>query len=196
MAQRGTGFVSINDYLDANQGTLDNERASLQGLVGGEYAGAQGAADQLIANAVPGQGDYTTMPGYSAALDSATKANQDAASLGTYGGVSDLIARRFGANQDQANFDANLVGTMQAPGSDLTNYLNTGLRFATETPGPQTASTDRNVRPHGPRPDEPPPDDGQPGWYHNPADMPQGPEDAPPPPPWWDPDYMRNEGGG
>lgn len=147
MAKRGTGYVSVSDFLDANQGTLDRERGDLQGYVGDEYAKAQQKADSVIASAKPGGGDYTTLPGYSDAVDAANAAQQDVTGLGTYGGVADLIARRYGATQPQAQFDAGLVGTMQGTQSPLTDYLNTSLQFATESPAPTSQPRARHEKP-------------------------------------------------
>jgi hypothetical protein len=125
MARPGSGFVSISDYLGANQGTLANEHDALAGLVGGEYDTAKSAADQVIGAAQPGT-DYTATPGYSAAVDQINTAQQDQTALGTLGGVQDLLQRQYGANASQAGFDAGLLGTQQMNNPDLMAYLNTG----------------------------------------------------------------------
>src|SRR6267378_4459779 len=54
-----TGFTSISDYLSANQGTLDNERAALSGDVGGQLDAAKAADDAVIS---AGQGPDAPPP--------------------------------------------------------------------------------------------------------------------------------------
>jgi hypothetical protein len=183
MGTRGTGYVSVSDFLDNNQGTLANEHDALAGLVGGEYSKAQAAADQVIAGAQPGT-DYTTTPGYSAAVDQINAAQQDQTNLGTRGGVQDLLQRQYGANTAQAAFDASLLGTQQMTNPDLMDYLNTGAASsarpyaqAPAQPGQSGSANARHNRPQGPWNPEQPPEPYQP--YDDPSDVPHGPEDAP-----------------
>jgi hypothetical protein len=184
MARPGSGFVSIADYLGANQGTLANEHDALAGLVGGEYDTAKSAADQVIGAAQPGT-DYTSTPGYSAAVDQINTAQQDQNALGTLGGVQDLLQRQYGANASQAGFDAGLLGTQQMNNPDLMAYLNTGAASGarpyaqTTVPGQSGSAGARHNRPTGPGgpPQEQPPEPYQP--YDDPSDVPHGPEDAP-----------------
>jgi hypothetical protein len=182
MARPGSGFVSISDYLGANQGTLANEHAALAGLVGGEYNSAKSAADQVIGSAQPGT-DYTATPGYSAAVDQINAAQQDQTNLGTTGGVQDLLKRQYGANDSQAAFDASLLGTQQVTNPDLMAYLNTGAAVgarpypqAPALPGQSGSAGARHNRPSGPRNPEQPPEPYQP--YDDPSDVNPGPEDG------------------
>src|SRR6266403_564063 len=93
---QGTGFTSIGDYLDANQGTLANEAGQIGGAVGDQIDAAKGAADQVIAgDQKTYQQDYTGLPGYKDALDKAIAAKDEAAALGTSGGLSDRFQKQL-----------------------------------------------------------------------------------------------------
>jgi hypothetical protein len=182
----GTGYVSVADYLNANQGTLDRERGALQDYTGKEYGDAQGAADDLIKNAVPGSGDYTQMSGYAPAVDKINTAQQDQTGLQTYGGVADLLKRIYGGSQGGAEFDAGLLGPQQATQrAGLMDYLNGGLEMNTRaipTPTGSGTSDSRHNRPHGPVTTPDPTQAPEPApnpWYD---DHPKGPEDGNP---WW-----------
>ncbi len=52
---QGTGFTSISDYLNANQGTVANERGALAGDVGGQLDATRTADDAVIGQVQPQQ---------------------------------------------------------------------------------------------------------------------------------------------
>lgn len=132
-----TGYTSVSDFLDANQGTLANEAKQIGSGVGDRIDQAHSAADQAIA-ADTGAGytqDYTTLPGYKDALDKAIAAKDQATALGDQGGLSDYFQKNLHDSTSQGDFDAQLLGAsgkldaagLQGRASGLIDYLNQGL---------------------------------------------------------------------
>lgn len=138
MAPRGTGYTSIGDYLNANQGTLESERGALTGMVGGELDDATKAADQVVAGVQHGT-DPTTAAGYGDALQKQNESRADAALLGTHGGLQDLLERKYGDTASQGDFDANLLtggagfSGVQQRAQTLGDYLDAQLATASGT---------------------------------------------------------------
>jgi hypothetical protein len=136
----GTGYVSIADYLNANQGTLAREAGDVGGVVQGEIDTAKKAADGLGAEGTPG--DPTTRAGYSGALDAEHKAQQDAAGLGNESGLQGLLQKQQGAPYQGAAFDAALLGSsgnfggLQAQGKGLSDYLTNAAAPKAPAPAP------------------------------------------------------------
>lgn len=161
---QGTGFVSVGQYLDANQGTLANETSGIVNDLGHEQAGAKAAADSLIAadKAPKGyQPDYTQLSGYGDALDRAIGARDRGAAIQTEGGLADYFKQSRGDSDSQSHFDAGLLGGNEQindagkSGAGLVDYLNGGLAKVAPPPTPLPP-------PPGPRPvGDPPP--GGPG---------------------------------
>lgn len=136
---QGTGFNSVGDFLDANQGTIANEVAGINSDIGGQIAGAKGAADSLIAGDQQNfQQDFTGLPGYQDALDKAIAAKDSATALQTPGGVSDYFQKHRGDTASQGDFDASLLGGKFSGLADqagsLGDYLNHGLAGVTPPP--------------------------------------------------------------
>ena len=179
-------YTSINDYLNANAGTVGNEQGALAGRVGGELDAAQAADDKVIAGVQHGD-NYSADAGYGAAQQQQDAATQDATTLGSQGGVANLLQKQYaspGYTGAQAGFDAALVGhpasfdAVQAAGKSLGDYLNQGAGAAAvplppvPPPGPPPAKdpVERDPEPRaigvGPgnshAPWRPVPADGQP----------------------------------
>lgn len=105
----GTGFVSIGDYIRSNRGTLDRERGELLGGVNSQIDAAKAGTDKVLAGAAPGA-DPTEATGYQDALSANKKALDAANSLGSQGGLADLLTQQHKVGQEGALFDANLLG--------------------------------------------------------------------------------------
>jgi hypothetical protein len=142
---RTTGFTSMADYINANQGTIANEDAALNGDVNTAVGNAQTAADGVIAQAgVDKPDDYTTTKGYGDALGKIQDAQQTANELGSTGGLADLLQAHYGpqwATYDtaDANMDAGFLGVQPnsaaaTKAAGLTDYLNSGAAAAAVKP--------------------------------------------------------------
>lgn len=124
-----TGFVSIPDYLSANQGTLDREAGDVNGLIGSELDSAKSAADSAASNAFGKGPGYTNVPGYGDALAKQNTAQQDVTNTHSQGGLQDLLGRAE-PRQHATGFDALLLGAhggfgdVQHRGQTLHDYLN------------------------------------------------------------------------
>jgi hypothetical protein len=136
-------YTSINDYLSANAGTVGNEQGALAGRVGDELDAAKAGDDKFIAGVKHGD-NYSADAGYGDAQQQQIAATQDATTLGSQGGVADLLQKQYaspGYTGTQAGFDASLVGhpasfdALQARGKTLSAYLDQGASAAS-TPLP------------------------------------------------------------
>jgi hypothetical protein len=173
----GTGYVSIADYLGANQGTLAREGQDVGGAVQGEIDAAKKAADGLGSASTPG--DYTTRTGYGDALSAAQTAQQDATGLGSESGLQGLLQKQQGGPYQGAAFDAALLssaggfGGVQTQARGLSDYLAKAASTPVAAPAPAPAGV--------PRPPRAPADPGEPQDPYDPAD-PGGPLKPPKPP--------------
>lgn len=145
----GTGFVSIADYIRANQGTLGREQGELLGDVNGQIDAAH-AADAKALGEMPGLSDPTTAPDYADAVLKNLQAQQSAQALGSTSGISALLGQKYGENTDRANFDASLFGggfggDAAKRASGLMDYLNSYAPPAA-APGPQRTPEPRMPR--------------------------------------------------
>src|SRR5437879_5146056 len=120
----GTGFTSVGEYLDANQGTLAREGSDINSDVGGQIDAAHKAAEALPASG-------SEVPGYKDALDKAIAAKDQATALGSQGGLSDYFLKHFHDTHSQGDFDASLLGGsgkldvagLQGRANDLEGFL-------------------------------------------------------------------------
>lgn len=124
----GTGFVGLNDYLDANKGTLDAENQGIEGeaKTAGDAATSalqtadQQAKDQAAAN--PGQQvDTSKLAGYQPAIDAAGKAQELGRGIGSEYGLSG--SGRLGKGGEGAFNSALLYGAHGSGLSSLGSYL-------------------------------------------------------------------------
>lgn len=172
----GTGYVSIADYVNANQGTLQREGADLSGDVQKQIDTAKSDANHLGA---PGtEGDYTTRTGYGDALAATQEAQQGAQGLGSDSGLQGLVAKHYGAAPTNA-FDGSLLGgqnfgAIQAQGKTLGGYLGAAAAAPpavdaapAESPEPGAGAAQRDpydpLDPGGPLKPPKPPRDPRPG---------------------------------
>jgi hypothetical protein len=149
MPTNGPSYTSINDYLSANQGTIANEGAKVAGDVSGQLSASKQADDAALAGKAATPGDFTTAPGYGAANEKQTAALQAAQGLNSPSGLAGLLQNNYGGsanyNQDQANWDGQLLGAsnqqgfapVQAQAKSLTGYLQAGPKAAAPDPGDQ-----------------------------------------------------------
>lgn len=189
----------MSDYLNANQGTLANERGSLAGMVGDELDAAKSTADQVVAGVQHGSVP-SAAPGYLDALQKQNDAEADATNLGTHGGLQDLLRRQYGDSADQGNFDANLItgaseyGPVQARAQSLGDYLDSQANAAAAPLPPTPAAVPDNP---GEQPAAPPGDVATPPQTGTPEKGGQ-PRPMPPPshPPQWRPRRPGYSSGG
>jgi hypothetical protein len=139
----GTGYTSISDYLDANPGALDHERAGFIedtkdpfGVTGVTVKGAGGvlAADNAILAKVKPQSDYSSIPGYLDALKGEQELVARGKNLMDEHGLATIFQDDYGKTDptythDKAGFDAALLTgdpTLAAAGTaalGLNGYL-------------------------------------------------------------------------
>lgn len=178
---QGTGFVSVGQYLDANQGTLANETSGIVSDLAREQEGAKSAANSVISSdKAPGgyQKDYTQLSGYGDALDRAIGARDRGAAIQTEGGLAGYFKKSRGDSDSQSHFDAGLLGgneqitSVGKNGVGLVDYLNGGLAGVAAPPPPPKVVTQPppNERPAHPEP-------GGPGVAHG-GDNPNNPVDG------------------
>lgn len=204
----GTGYTSVSDYLDANQGTVAREQQDLAGDVSGALDKAKEQAD-VVAASVPFSSDYTTAPGYTGALGEQLAAQEKATLLGSSGGIAELLRQRYGSSSptytpDKAGFDASLLTGAQAfnpvreKAQSLSDYLNTQAGAASDKSADGT-DTEGDLPPPfeepgkwRPGPPEDPWENGPKGGYRTPKKK-FVPPPAPDPVPY--PDF-NDPGGG
>lgn len=140
MPNTGPSYTSISDYLNANQGTVANEAATVGGGVTSQLDAAKAADDKALSGTPSTPGDFTTTPGYADANTQQVAATQAAQGLSTPSGLTGLLQGDYhgGANynQDQANWDGQLLGAsnqssfapIEAQGKTLSTYLGSGAK--------------------------------------------------------------------
>ncbi|GAC1590938.1 MAG: hypothetical protein NVS3B25_09880 [Hymenobacter sp.] len=116
-----TGFVSLGDYLNANQAATNNMVGGLNAGVTSAGDKAQGEANTAANQAFQGgawQGqhggnfDPTTLADYTSAANDARSASTQANGMvgqNAYGGVSDAIAQKYHSTGGNNDLDTNLA---------------------------------------------------------------------------------------
>lgn len=172
------GFVSLQQYLDANKGALGNTAQTLADTASQQGDKAKDEANMLGQQAMDasrdaGQAvDPSTLSGYGQALSDARSAQDYAGNLGTYGGVAADAQQTFGAKgaytAGDNRFDAMLLGsdptskamlgaTAQKYGG-LTDYLQNHSKWGADVGGnpmgpigsPPGQGAPNPLHPHGP----------------------------------------------
>lgn len=92
---QGTGFVGLQQYLTANQDTVNNNAQQITNAATAPAQAAETLADQLKTSTMPGQ-DYTNDPGYQAALQAQTNAQAGINNLGNAGGIATALQAQYG----------------------------------------------------------------------------------------------------
>lgn len=176
--QTNSGFVSLADYLGANQGATD---ATAQNLAASDTTAAQNAENednnvgteataQRASHYTGHSTDPTTLADYADAQSDTDQAATKLAGLSDSGGISSQLQGTVGAKdgqytQDDANFDTSLIqgsgsarntlGQAQGQYSNLSDYLANATAAPAAAPAAPAPKMAPSSQTGGPTPVQP-----------------------------------------
>ncbi len=195
----GTGFTSLSDYLNANQGTLDagyqqdyQQAHQLGDSLNTQLGGLENAAVDMAGRSGTAP---TDVPGYAAAQAQATQAQEMGNRFTSPAGTDLTPEGSFNAllehgahGADYASLAGYLGGLGQAPAQAVARGTQEGLGIYNTPPNLPGSPGARNNRPQGAPTSPPPPPDAP---YQDPATDPNRTDPNGGPSYWW-----RDTGGG